>query len=158
MSSVLVACVDVDASSLDEAWTFLAVFAKVFKAPEDVSEPDVWDALPSPATTGGVTREGVDCAEDRVPAVELAMLAVSVEEGVAAVELSAKAEGEASWLWASMVEGWLAGVEETAPTSVVELIEVEDVEIGVGVWGFSEVVNTADSFVNRGARSRLQMG
>ena len=41
---------------------------------------------------------------------------------------------------------------------MVELIKVEDNEIVVEVWGFSEVVNTADSFVNRGARSRLQMG
>ena len=136
----------------------LAVFANVFKASEDVSEPDVWDALPSPAKTGGATREGVDCAEDCVPAVELVALAVSVEEGVAAVELSAKAEGEVSWLCANMVEEWLAGVEETAPASVIELIEVEDIEIGVEVWGVSEVVSTADSFVNRGARSCLQMG
>ena len=140
---------------LDEAWTLLAVFATVSKSLEDVWEPDICDATASFPTTGGATKEGVDCGRDSIAAVDVAAFAVFVDNGVAAIEPSPTAEVKVSWLCASMVEAWLKGAEELASASRAGLMEVEDIEIGVEVWGASEVVITADSFMNRGFRSRL---
>lgn len=118
---------------LDEAWTSLAVFATVSKSIEDVWEPDICDATASFPTTGGATKEGVDCGRDSIAAVDVAAFGVFVDNGVAAIEPSPTAEVKVSWLCASMVEAWLKGAEELASASKAGLVEVEDIEIGVEV-------------------------